>query len=344
MVDRFSCPACGVAVRPKTPVADGTRVRCPRCDRAITVRGEEVVEPEAEPPQEVAYDERDRPPVRRGSLREEEERVEEEPRPRRKRPRRKGSGSGLKVALLIAGLLLLVAGIGTGGYFLLVHLFESPASRRVRAIDEITATLSGVKDQASAEAARPALVRMAGRLKEEDDRERAKLEQGLKKLNENPEMVREAFDKAMKNPKKAEADYERFTRDMEPHARALDRLMAEGARVLKVPGGKELLTAFFDAWGQGGALLKMSVAMRAELGTLFEGGPTSPPGFGPRPGTKATKENFDRVRVGMTEAEVIDTLGPPDATRTNDDKGTKDLRFAVGFVTIKDGKVYYKFP
>jgi len=111
----LTCPVCLAELRPKTPVPEGTRIRCPKCKGAFVAGG---VLPEPEPVQEPmpeaadgpayevleeAVEVHEAPPSPRRSRRR---RDEEEERPRR-RGRKKG-GVPLWVWLTAGGVALLL--------------------------------------------------------------------------------------------------------------------------------------------------------------------------------------------------------------------------------------------
>jgi hypothetical protein len=136
-LSRLTCPVCLAELKPKTPVPEGTRVRCPKCKGAFFAGGEPPpVEPEPEPVQEPMPDaappaeeeiaeavevvEEAPPPPRRTRRRRDDD--EEDERPRRK-PAAKG-GIPLWVWLVSGGVGLVslrgCCGIGTiVGYSLL---------------------------------------------------------------------------------------------------------------------------------------------------------------------------------------------------------------------------------
>jgi hypothetical protein len=100
-LSRLTCPICLAELKPKTPVPEGTRVRCPKCKGAFVAGGEPPAEePEPEPVQEpmpdaaarpaeeeIAEAEEAPPPPRRTRRSRDDEEGEE--RPRRK-PAKKG--------------------------------------------------------------------------------------------------------------------------------------------------------------------------------------------------------------------------------------------------------------
>ena len=192
-------------------------------------------------------------------------------------------------------------------------------------LGEATSALAGVKDQASAQSARPALIAIAKRLREPYDK-------AMTAMSNDPGAMQRAFDEALaeslRNPEKARAEAERHEKELLPVKLAMDDLITEAARVTNVPGGKELLDAFWDAWGEEGKLVKLGVGM-----SQMAKGVTN----------EATKGNIGSVRIGMTEHEVIDIMGKPFNIDTNR-PGLRVLSYITGAVDIKDGKVVKKFP
>jgi hypothetical protein len=125
------CPACGTKLSAPDSGA-GKQVRCPKagCGTLVPVpepveaEEVEVVDAAIAPPKPkpvrtaVAAEEDDRPRRKR----RDEDDDEDDDRPRRKRGRgaargRSGASTGKVVAIVVGGLLLL-GGVGTGGYFL----------------------------------------------------------------------------------------------------------------------------------------------------------------------------------------------------------------------------------
>ncbi len=47
--ETITCPSCSTTLRPKTPVAAGTRIKCPKCTTVFTVPGDEADEPAPRP-------------------------------------------------------------------------------------------------------------------------------------------------------------------------------------------------------------------------------------------------------------------------------------------------------
>jgi hypothetical protein len=214
----------------------------------------------------------DRAAGRRPAQRGDEEVEDERPSRRKTKSRKKArrGGWGLKLGLILGGVLLGVVVLGTGGYFLVSYLTTSPAQARARVLDEATAALAGVTDQASADAAKPRLLRTAQRLREFHEKDMAALKKGLKKLEEDPDAIRRAVEEAMKNPEKAKAQTEKAQKEQLPLLEAQQRLMKEVMRVQKVPGGNELLASFYEAWGPGSDFVRLAATL-----SDFQ-----PPGFG----------------------------------------------------------------
>jgi hypothetical protein len=278
---RFHCPECDALLKPSALPPAGKKFSCPKCGSRITVPSPEVDEPdELDELDEIQEDEpATRRDTRRASQRrppagrDDDDDQDERPSRRKTRTRKKAKrgGSGLLLGLVLGAVLLGVVLLGVGGYFLVSFLPLSPVRARVQAHDEATAALAGVQDQASADAAKPRLLRAAGRLREFDEQDMAALKKGLKKLEEDPEAIRKAIEEAMKNPEKAKRQAEKMEKEQQPLAEAKARLMKEVVRVQKVPGGKELLAAFFEAWGPGSNLVKMAASMTDWGGPGFGG-------------------------------------------------------------------------
>jgi len=409
LVAKFHCPECNALLKPSSPQQEGKKVKCPKCACTFTVPSQESDEPDeleeaearpssrvttrrAERQPAVLEEEEDRPvrrrttrrdedeeeeerPARRRAAREEEpEEDREEPRNRRKKPRKKAQGgSALKIVLILGVVLFLLVGVSVGGYFLVTTLLVSPAQARARILDEATAALAGVKDQASATAARPKLVRVGERLKELHAKDLAELEKGLKKLADDPDMVKNAMDEAMRNPDKARAQMEKIEKEQRPLREAMQKMIVEATRVSKVPGGPELLNAFYDAWGPGSGEVKMAIGLVGAMdgfgrdpnpgmfGGMAAGGgvpgaapagnmPGAAPaggmagGNGPPPAMgfgKLSQQNYDSIQPGMSEQQVIDILGAPAFTHANG-PGGKKFQYAFGFITLQDGRVTKK--
>ena len=268
LATKFNCPECGALLKPSSPQPVGKKVKCPECAHPFTVPSPEV--DDHDDLEEVEHDEAatrratNRGPVRRSAERGDEEDEAERPsrgksKARKKRKANRG-GSGLKIALILGGALLGAVALGVGGYFLVSFLTRSPAQARADAHDEATAALAGVTDQASADAAKPRLLRAAQRLRAFHEKDMAALKKGLKKLEEDPEAIRKAIDEAMKNPEKARARTAKAEKEYLPLVEAQARLMQEVTRVRKVPGGKELLASFYEAWGPGSDLVRIATS------------------------------------------------------------------------------------
>jgi hypothetical protein len=340
LVAKFNCPVCEAVLMPPAPVPSGKKFKCPKCARVIVVpepeedieeveedfEDVEEVRPERQRPRKVRDEDDEEGPARRRAARDVEEYEEERERPKKPRKKAKkkaGGGAGLKIALFAGIGLLLLGGAGVGVYFLVTRVGGNP---QARAFDDATAILTGVTDQASAQAARAALVAVGTRLREMHDKQMADLKKGLDHLNRDPAAIQRAFDEAMRNPEKARADAERMENEHRPMKEALARLTKEASRVSKVPGGKELLAAFWEAWGEGGKMMSFAVGMTETAENL----------------NKALG-GFQNIRIGMTEKQVTDILGKPfniDTSRP----GLRTLSYINGAIDIKDGKVVKKFP
>jgi len=122
-LSRLTCPVCLAELRPKAPVAEGTRIRCPKCKGSFAAGGDP---PEEEPVQEPMPEAADRPAYE--ALEEVVEADEAPPPPRRMRrsddeegpPRRKRrKKGGVPVWVWLAaggvGLLLFCGCFGTVG-------------------------------------------------------------------------------------------------------------------------------------------------------------------------------------------------------------------------------------
>jgi hypothetical protein len=275
LVARFNCPECDALLRPASPQPAGKRFRCPRCDGVITVPFPEDDDrdelEEAEDDDPAARRVNHRAPRRRAGRGDEED---EERSPRRSNRARKKTGrggSGVKLAIIL-GAVLLGVGVLAGAGFLIVSLL--PTSRvkaRAQALDEATAALTGVKDQASADAAKPRLLRVAQRLRQFHEEDMEALKKGMKKLEEDPEAIKRAIEEGMKNPEKAKAQAAKAEKEQLPLREATERLVKEVQRVQKVPGGKELLASFYEAWGPGGDMVKLAAGL-ADWGDPGPGG------------------------------------------------------------------------
>lgn len=126
-LSRLTCPVCLAELKPAKPVAEGARVRCPKCKGAFTAEGEPRAEepvqeplpsadapPEEEPAEALAADEEVEVPRRRRSARG---RDEEENRPR-KRARKGGVPLSVWLAGGGVGLVLLCGCCGGAGMVL----------------------------------------------------------------------------------------------------------------------------------------------------------------------------------------------------------------------------------
>ena len=189
----------------------------------------------------------------------------------------------------------------------------------MRDLREAKAALAGVKDQASAQAAKPALLAIGKRLREPSDKAMAALAQ-------DPGAITRAIDEAMRNPEKARAEAARIDAEQAPAKKAMEEMIQEASRVGKVPGGKELLAAFWDSWGDEGKMVGFAVGL-TQMGENIN---------------KSTG-GFQSIQLGMTEKQVTDILGKPfniDTSRP----GQRTLSYVNGAIDIKDGRVVKKFP
>ena len=346
LVAKFNCPKCDSLLKPTVPQPGGKMIRCPKCAGAIAVpmpdieeveeveEVEEIEEVELVPDEEritkrsVARrsaaveqeDEEDRP-SRRSATRDEEVVEDEEKERPRKRPKRvkkaRSGGSGLMVTGLL-GAAFLVVGLGVGGYFLFTSKLLRATNPYAQPYVEVADTLSTVKDQASAKAAEPRLLAQGKQLRTNYEKGMAAI-QGL-----NPNAINEAIAEAQRNPAKNKALAEKMERDMEEMNAAVGRVIEEAKRVNHVPGGKELLTAFYAAWGEGSFMVKLPIQMEG----LTE---------------KLSQANYDKIQVGMTEQQVLDTLGKFTIIQNNG-PGAKTLQYPFGVIEIQNGKVIGKKP
>ena len=124
----LTCPICLAVLKPKTPVMEGTRVRCPKCKGAFVAEGAPAAEPrEPEPTQQAMPD---AAPAEEEILEAVEAEDDEPAAPRRRprdrdddeedRPRRKIKKGGIPVWVWLAGggvgLMLLCGCCGIGGW------------------------------------------------------------------------------------------------------------------------------------------------------------------------------------------------------------------------------------
>ena len=201
----------------------------------------------------------------------------------------------------------------------------------LKAFNEVASVLSGVKDQNSAQAARPTLVALGQRIRESWERDMATL------AKFDAATLDKAMEDARRNPEKAKANAERVRKEQEALNTVMEEVTRQAARVKEVPGGKELLEAFWDASGEGGRLLKGIWESKMNLQQRGKGIDTS------SPPTSATPANYAQIRPGMTDYQVLGILGVP--LRTDSTKsGIKTFVYAIGNVDVKDGKVVSKVP
>ena len=173
-----------------------------------------------------------------------EEDEEEKPKPKRRKPSKKAKrgGSGMKVAILVGTLLLVVAGVGVGGYFLFPKLLRVTTGLQrdwwgeyVQCFEDASSILVGVKDQAGAGATKPGLIAVGRRLCDFGGT-----------ANANAGMDPNAVGRNMTEAEAAEHDRQR-----ELDRRKFQRMFDEIKRVRKLPGGQELVDAFYSSWGSG---------------------------------------------------------------------------------------------
>ncbi len=324
-------------------------IRCPKCSGAIAVPLPEIEEVEGVEELEEAEPERGRTtkqvPARRPAVAEEEdederpsrrrerEADEEEKRPqkRRKKPKKaRGGGSGLKVAVIVGAVLFLV-GLGVGGYLLFGSKFGSSANSPAESMNDVAATLASVTDEASAKAAQPRLVSLGGQLRANYERAKAILKgPGTKEYDE---ILADAY----RSPANYRAFIEKMEKDKEEGAVASRRMLMELARVNKLPGGKELIDAFYEAWGEGSSVAKLGMIGANSEQRLKDARAAND--------KKRTRENYDKVEVGMSLFQVRDLLGPGD-TENLEASGVVKARYPapLGTITYKQGVVVEKTP
>lgn len=317
LVAKFRCPECHAVLKPSAPKPEGKKVKCSKCSCVFTVTSPEPDVEEVEP---VAYEKRSSP---RASARDEESNGEDDPRPRNRRQRpekKRGGSSGLKIGLLAgAGVLVLFVLAGVG--YLVFR--DTPLQAYIGAHDKATAILAGVKDEAGAKDAEASLVAAGHRLRElpEHDASFALY------IFSNKEEAKAASEEAMKNPDKARTLTAKIIKANMMTEEAEIKLSVEVLRVGEVPGGKNLLAAFFDAWGP------QSVRVKRHNDTFER----------VRQSTRSI-ENFKKVQVGMTEQQVLDLLGSPLPNQPSLTPGVKTLVYSGGAVYIKGGKVIERKP
>ncbi len=386
LVSRISCPECDAVLRPSSPKEEGVKVKCSKCGCTFTVRAPREdgddddddrrerrtagrasalrsgrdddedrgrrrrdEDDEDDRGRRRARDEDEDDRGRRG--RDEHDDEDDSPRPARRLKKKSGGGGGVLTAVLIGGGVLAALAIITVVVFLVVSGGKgSPAQARAGVVNEATALLAGVKDQAGAQDTKPRLVAVGERLHKFHLQDKAALEEGLKKMRDNPKAIEDAIKEAMRNPDKGKAQMEKMEAERRPYKEAITNLTKEATRVAKVPGGKELLDSFFSAWGEEGALIRMAVNIQDKVGGVVNppgGGklPLNPPGGINPPGGfgKQTKENYNRITVGMTEQQVTEILGQPAFTHPERDGG-KSFQYPLGHIFFKGGKVTRKFP
>ena len=248
MIDKFECPVCNAYIRLAVPQPAGKKLKCPQCAKVIVIplansdEDDEDEVAEIEPKRE-RIAKRQAAPRAADPEEDREEDEEESPKPKRRKPTKKAKrgGSGMKVAVLVGAALLVVAGVGVGGYFLFTKLPRvMPGLQRdwwgdyVQCFEDASSILVGVKDRAGAEAARPGLIAVGQRLRNGGGT-------GQEDMTQAPIVGRN-----MTRAEEAEHDRQR-----ELDRRKFQRMFDEIKRVRKLPGGKELIDAFYASWGSG---------------------------------------------------------------------------------------------
>jgi hypothetical protein len=162
MPDQFPCPDCGTILRTASPLPPGSSAQCPQCGTVFKVPGAAPrrARPEPEEARESAPRGRSRP-----APRDEEE--ERRPARRRKQASKKGGGGfvWLILVLMLGGIgLVSCVGLGIAIYAFgssmgLTFLDSHDAVMRdqLRALDEMATIVETIRDQPSADAARPRL-------------------------------------------------------------------------------------------------------------------------------------------------------------------------------------------
>jgi hypothetical protein len=277
LVARFPCPKCGVILRPPQPKEEGTQVRCPNCATIFPVSApQEDEEPDARPrtANRPARDEdADRParrsrrdeddeadrPTRRSSNRDEDE--DDRPARRSRRdeedegPARSKKKSNTMLFVMLGGgtaLLFLVCCGGLGAFLLMGGGGGGGSTRSPgELIDSATAKLATIKDKATADSAKADLVKIGEQLKVADEEKKKKQEAMAKKTAGD---LKSAFEMAAK-------EMEAQVKEMAAINAATQKLVPEAVRVKGIDGGKDALSAFFTAWGDGGGMLKIQIEM-----------------------------------------------------------------------------------
>ena len=128
MPSTLTCPSCNATLRPKTPVAAGTRIKCPKCTNVFAVPDEEdeaPVTPVRRPKPAARREEPEEEVPEEGEILDDEPEDDEleEERPRKKKKKRPKPKKGVPLWVWLTGgggvfLLLCCAGcLGIGYYF-----------------------------------------------------------------------------------------------------------------------------------------------------------------------------------------------------------------------------------
>jgi Zn-finger nucleic acid-binding protein len=123
MPSTLTCPSCNATLRPKTPLAAGTRIKCPKCTNVFAVPDEEddaPVTPVRRPKPAARREEPEEEVPESGEILDDEPEDDEpeEDRPRKKKKKKpKKKGVPLWVWLTAGGgLFLLLCCAGCGGF------------------------------------------------------------------------------------------------------------------------------------------------------------------------------------------------------------------------------------
>lgn len=273
---KVRCPECDERVRVAVPPA-GVRARCPECDARFPLPDED------------------------GEAGEPDDRDEPRPRPRRSTGK-SGGRRGLVLGLIVGGAgLVLLVGLVAAGYSLWPRGPSSGAFGLTggrgdadAALTEAIDILIGVRDRASAEAARPRLTAVGQRLRQcgQEPLEVLRQHRDDGSLRDRPEVLARVV--------------------------LVESLRIHELRTLSVSGGKEMLRDFYAAWGQPFPADFDNLALLAANGLPPPAPPLGPDAGSGRtplpPSGAAAREAFDKVHNGMTEAEVTALLGPPSAS------------------------------
>lgn len=164
MPEQFPCPECGTILRTATPLPPGSSAQCPTCGVVFKIPGSAPrrSRPEPESSRERLSRERSRPMPR-------DEDESEKPRPARRRKKivKKSDGSfvWLILGLMICGVgLVSCVGLGVAIYafgpsmgMTFFDSHDAVVRDQLRALDEMATIVESIRDQPSAEAARPRL-------------------------------------------------------------------------------------------------------------------------------------------------------------------------------------------